>query len=310
MRRAAGTASPPRAVARSTFPVWGGQAVVVVADRSALDAAVSEVKRTVKAVDDACSSFREDSELALLNASAGEPVVVSSLLLTAVRVALRAAGETLGAVDPTVGQVLIAHGLLPEFSPRVRPRIERVPGYAVVKLDQVSSSIELPRGVRLDLGATAKALAADMAAAAAKSAGGCGVLVALCGDLAVAGDPPADGWQVRITDDHRHCDAPGQTVTIAGGGLATSSVTVRRGDDGVTHHVIDPATGRAAAGPWRTATVVAPSCVEANTVSTAAIVLGARAPAWLQAEQLPARLVGTDARARHVGGWPTEGDDL
>src|SRR5665811_2050370 len=84
----------------------------------------------------------------------------------------------------------------------------------------------------------------DVAAAAATSGGGCGVLVALCGDVAVAGDPPPDGWHIRVTDDHRHDDRPGQTVTIIDGGLATSSVTVRRGDDGITQHLIDPATGR------------------------------------------------------------------
>lgn len=310
MGGSAGAASPPRAVARSTFPVWGGQAAVLVADRSGLDRAVREVRRTVEAFDDACSSLREDSELSRVNASPGEPVIVSSLLLTAVGVALRAARETLGSVDPTVGQMLVAHGLLPGSSPRARPRIERVPGYAAVELDETSSTIKLPRGTRLDLGATAKALAADMGAVAAASAAGCSVLVALCGDIAAAGAPPADGWQIRVTDDHRRGDAPGQTVAITSGGLATSSVTVRRGADGVTHHLIDPATGLATAGPWRTATVIAPSCVEANTASTAAIVLGARAPAWLEAAQLPARLVGTDSTVRQVGGWPTEGDDL
>jgi thiamine biosynthesis lipoprotein len=310
MDESAGTASPPRAIARSTFPVWGGEGAVVVTDRSGLERADSAVKRTVEIFDVTCSSFREDSELALVNASAGEPVVVSSLLLTAVRVAMRAARETLGAVDPTVGQALIAHGVLPRLSSGTTPRIERVPGYAAVKVDDVSSSVEMPCGVRLDLGATAKALAADMAAAAAASAAGCGVLVALCGDVAVAGDPPAIGWHVRITDDHRHGDGPGQTVTITSGGLATSSVTVGRGDDGVTHHLIDPRTGLPAAGPWRTATVVAQSCAEANTASTAAIVLGPQAPAWLEARQLPARLVGTDSRVCQVGGWPTAGDDL
>ena len=100
----------------------------------------------------------------------------------------------------------------------------------------------------MDLGATGKALAADMAAAAAASATGCGVLVSLCGDVAVAGDPPPDGWQIRVTDDHRHGNAPGQTVTISDGGLATSSVTVRPAGDGVTHHLIDPTTGLPTAG--------------------------------------------------------------
>jgi thiamine biosynthesis lipoprotein len=307
---ATGIASSPRVVARTTFALWGGRASVTVADESALDAAVSAVRRTVQAFDDACSSFRADSELTLVNASAGEPIVVGGLLLTAVRAALRAARETGGAVDPTVGQVLIAHGLLPRLSPTARARIERAPGHLTVTLDEVASSVQAPRGVCLDLGATAKALAADMAAAGAAAAGRCGVLVALCGDIAVAGEPPAGGWRVRVTDDHRRDDGAGQTVTITEGGLATSSVTVRRADDGVTHHLIDPGTGLATAGPWRTATVAARTCLEANTASTAAIVLGAGAPGWLRARGLPARLAGVDANVRHLGGWPTEGDDL
>jgi thiamine biosynthesis lipoprotein len=310
MRQSSTATLSRRTGARREFALWGGEAAVVVADRSKLERADAAVRRTVETFDRACSSFRADSELALVNASAGEPIVVSSLLMTAVRVALQAARETRGAVDPTVGQALIAHGLLPRPTRGTTARIERVPGYAAVKLDEASSSLRVPRGVRLDLGATGKALAADMAAAEATSATGCGVLVSLCGDVAVAGDPPTDGWQIRVTDDHRHGDAPGQTVTITDGGVATSSVTVRRADDGVTHHLIDPTTGLPTAGPWRTATVAAGSCAEANTASTAAIVLGATAPSWLEARQLPSRLVGVDATVRYIGGWPSAGDDL
>ncbi|HEX5193933.1 MAG TPA: FAD:protein FMN transferase, partial [Solirubrobacteraceae bacterium] len=200
MSELGGVRSPTRT---ATFALWGGEATVVVADRSGLEGAVARVRRTVELFDATCSSFREDSELALLNACAGEPVVVSPLLLTAVRAALRAAAVTQGAVDPTVGQVLIAHGFTPGPAPGIAPRIERVPGYAAVRLDAVASSVELPRGVVLDLGATAKALAADMAAAAALAAAGCGVLVSLCGDVAVAGAAPAGGWRVRVVDDHR-----------------------------------------------------------------------------------------------------------
>jgi thiamine biosynthesis lipoprotein len=303
-------ASPSRAVARSAFAVWGGQAVVVVSDPCGLETAVACVRRTVAAFDVACSSFRADSELALLNASAGEPVVVSSLLLTALQAALRAARQTHGAVDPTVGHALIAHGFNPQL-PRVRtPRIERVSGYRAVKVDEVACSVELPRGVCLDLGATAKALAADMAAVAAASAAGCGVLVALCGDVAAAGASPAGGWKIRVTDDHRRDHGPGQTVTISDGGLASSSVTVRRGADVAAHHLIDPATGLPAAAHWRTASVAARSCLEANTASTAAIVLGLTAAAWLEDQYVPARLVGSDTAVRYIGGWPADGDDL
>jgi FAD:protein FMN transferase len=301
-------ATPPRSGACSAFALWGGNATVVVVDPRRLDAAVAQVRRTVTEFDRCCSSFRGDSELASLNAAAGEPVVVSSVLLTAVREAVRAGRETEGTVDPTVGDALIALGVNPQLRPGARPRVERVAGYRAVTIDEIASSILLPRGVCLDLGATAKALAADIAAGAAAAAAGCGVLVALCGDVATSGDPPTAGWRIRVSDDHRDEHGPGQTVTITGGGLATSSVTVRRAGDG--HHLIDPATGLPTGGPWRTASAVAGSCTEANTASTAAIVLGKTAPAWLAHRRVPARLVGVDASVRHLGGWPADGDDL
>jgi thiamine biosynthesis lipoprotein len=298
-------------VGTAEFPLWGGQATVAVCERGGLAAALAHVKRTVAAFDLACSSFREDSELALLNASPGESVVVSPLLFSAVREALLAARVTSGAVDPTVGQVLIAHGINPPMSDRPI-RIEAVPGYEVVKLDDASQTIRLPGGVRLDLGATAKALAADRCASAAHRAAGCGVLVGLCGDIAAGGSAPAGGWSIRVTDDHRKPDGPGQTVAIQRGGLATSSVTVRQATRAgeVSHHLIDPGTGRPALGPWRTVSVHADSCLEANTASTAAIVLGRDAPDWLQQHGLAARLVGHDGAVLRTPGWPTEGDDL
>jgi thiamine biosynthesis lipoprotein len=298
------------ALTRSEFPVWGGRGVVAVTEQAGLQAALAHVKRTVEAFDLACSSFREDSELALLNRSPGEDVVVSGLLFDAICEALRAARLTGGAVDPTVGQVLVAHRINPPLSNQP-VRIEPVPGYLVVRVDESARTVRLPAGVQLDLGATAKALAADMAATAATAAVGCGVLVSLCGDISVAGDPPADGWQIRVTDDHRHDDAPGQTVAIQAGGLATSSVTVRRTGEqpGAAHHLMDPGTGRPVDGPWRTASVTAGSCVDANAASTAAIVLGAKAPDWLAGNRLPARLVAHDGTVTHVAGWPAEGEE-
>lgn len=304
-------AAGPETLGRAEFPLWGGQAVVSVTERSGLDAALEQVKRTVAAFDLSCSNFREDSELAQLNQSAGEEVVVSKLLFDAVSEALRGARVTGGAVDPTVGQVLVAHRINPPLSDQP-VRIAPVPGYTVVELDRTRNTIKLPAGVQLDLGATAKAVAADMAADAACAAAGCGVLVGLCGDIAVAGPPPAGGWGVRVTDDHRHGDAPGQTVAIEGGGLATSSVTVRRIGTGAESlsHLINPGTGHPVDGPWRTVSVTATSCVDANIGSTAAIVLGADAEDWLEVNGLPARLVAHDGTVRHVAGWPEEGDDL
>jgi thiamine biosynthesis lipoprotein len=89
--------------------------------------------------------------------------------------------------------------------------------------------------------------------------------------------------------------------------MATSGVTVRRwhGADGIErHHLVDPTTGAPVEGPWRTVTVVADTCVAANAASTAAIVKGDDALAWLARQARPVRLVSMDGQVVRIGGWP------
>jgi thiamine biosynthesis lipoprotein len=74
----------------------------------------------------------------------------------------------------------------------------------------------------------------------------------------------------------------------------------------VLHHILDPRTGLPAASPWRTVSVAAATCVDANTASTAAIIKGAGAAAWLADRSLPARLVTTSGAVHTVAGWPAE----
>ncbi len=303
-----------------SFPALGSVAVLAVSDAARLERAREAVDRTVQEFDLACSRFRDDSELTALNASAGETVTVGPLLLDAVAEALRAARLTEGDVDPTVGASLVALGYDRDFdelaTPEARARtikIVPVPGWRSVQVDSSAGTIRVPRGVMLDLGATAKALAADRAAAAAHELAGCGVLVSLGGDISIAGPVPEAGWRVRVTDDHRSgVDAPGQWITLRSGGLATSSTTVRRWQTAgrTAHHLVNPATGRPVATAWRTVSVCAANCLDANIATTAAIVRGERAVAWLESLELPSRLVGVDGGVRHLAGWPSEGDDL
>jgi FAD:protein FMN transferase len=305
---------------RAVFDALGSTAVVAVTDPARLETARAAVEEVVDEFDRACSRFREDSELCHLNGAAGDPVPVSPLLLDAVGAAIRAAQMTDGAVSPTVGEALVALGYDRDFTAvgvgapaSVPVRIAPVPAWQTVQLDREAQVIRMGRGVKLDLGATAKALAADRAAAAALQATGCGVLVSLGGDLSISGPAPSEGWQIRVTDDHRSDPtAPGQTITLREGGLATSSTTVRRWrtGSGEVHHLVDPATGNSARSCWRTVSVTAASCLDANTASTAAIIRGASALAWLQGLGLPSRLVDNDGRVRHVAGWPAEGDEL
>jgi thiamine biosynthesis lipoprotein len=315
-----------------TFPVWGSDAIVAVPDEACLEPAREAVVTVIEEFDRACSRFRNDSELVALNGAGGRPVLVSRLLIDSVEAAIRAASLTGGDVDPTLGEALIALGYDRDFAsvsadatsgssvhgssePRSRPAptIAKVPGWHAIKVDREARTIQLPRGVSIDLGATAKAMAADRAAASASLRAGCGVLVGLGGDIALAGSAPERGWTVRVTDDHRAgVDAPGQWITLWSGGLATSSTTVRswRAGGELVHHVLDPATGRPVTDTWRTASVAAGSCLDANIASTAAIVRGQRAVPWLDSLGLPTRLVARSGASVHLAGWPADGDEL
>jgi FAD:protein FMN transferase len=303
-----------------SFQALGSTAFVAVTASARLEAAVASVRRIVAEIDIACSRFRPDSELSRVNAAAGRAEHAGPLLREAVTAALRAAQLTDGDVDPTVGEALIALGYDRDFAQldagAAPPRslsVASVPGWRTVAIDSERSTIRVPRGVSLDLGATAKALAADRAAADACERSGCGVLVGLGGDFAMAGAAPEAGWRIRVTDDHRAGpEAPGQWIALHSGGLATSSTTVRRwrsGEDTV-HHLVDPATGAPADGAWRTVSVTAATCLDANIASTAAIVRGVRAIEWLTTLGLPSRLVGVDGGVLHLAGWPEDGDDL
>jgi thiamine biosynthesis lipoprotein len=240
-------------------------------------------------------------------------VRTSDSFLNAVEVALRAARVTDGDVDPTVGPAMRAIGYdrdfdaLPPEGARTAVATPAV-GWRGIDVDRDASTVSLAAGVGLDLGATAKALAADRTAARIERALGCGVMVNLGGDIAVAGRPPVGGWRVRVCDDHRGGAERGQTVSITGGGLATSTTTVRswRAGGRPRHHIVDPRTGDSAHVVWRTASVAAASCVDANVASTAAIVRGERAPRWLAALGLPSRLVGLGGEVVRLGGWPEE----
>jgi FAD:protein FMN transferase len=283
-------------------------------------AARAAAEREIAALDRAASRFRSDSELSRVNRANGQRTPVSNLLLDALRLAVRAAAVTDGTVDPTLGGRLVALGYdrdWGELSPvgpdepfgsaRSWPPERLHDSWRSIEISDHPPAVRIPAGMQLDLGATAKALAADRAARAAHLAGGADVLLALGGDIATCGQAPAGGWRVRVTDDHRDTDDhAGQTITITTGGLATSSLMARRWSHRgrAVHHVLDPASGQPVDPVWRTVSVAAATCAEANIASTAALVLGARATAWLADRGLPARLVTVEGDVKTQGGWP------
>ena len=304
------------AITEDSFGVWGTTAVLLVTSPLAAVPARRLAEHVLADVDLACSRFRPDSELTRLNEAGGEPMMISATFADLLSAALRAARLTGGDVDPTCGQALAGLGYDRDFAelraggatpPQLAGPAGAVPGWRRVRLDNGARRVRLEQGAQLDLGATAKAWAADTCAEQIARRTGCGVLVSLGGDVAVAGTPPPEGWRIRVADDHAAPpDAPGQTVTITSGGLATSSTTVRAWTVAgrPVHHIIDPATGEPASSCWRTVSVAAGTCTDANIASTAAIIRSAAAPAWLRDMGLPARLVRHDGTVETTAGWP------
>ncbi|HET7420653.1 MAG TPA: FAD:protein FMN transferase [Candidatus Dormibacteraeota bacterium] len=272
----------------------------------AMSIAVAEVRR----IDEACSRFKPESELSRLNRAAGTTVKVSPVLQEALLAALLAADMTDGLVDPTVGRRVeeigytVTFGQMALDGPALELRTRNVTGWRAVELDLAARTVRIPAGTLLDLGASGKAWAADRAATAAARALGAGVLVECGGDVAVSGRAPAGGWPVRVASETGAPD--GQDVVLSDGGLATSGTTSRRWRRGSieVHDIIDPATGLPAHTPWAMVSVAAASCLEANAASTAALILGDEAPAWLDRLGLPARLVRVGGGGvEYTGGW-------
>jgi thiamine biosynthesis lipoprotein len=169
--------------------------------------------------------------------------------------------------------------------------------------------VAVPDDVHVDLGSSAKAFAADRAARRISATLGCGVMVNLGGDVALAGHAPPDGWAIGIgTHSSTPSDDVDQVLAVFAGGIATSGTTGRTWihNGRLMHHIVDPGTGEPAEPVWTLVSALAPTCVEANAWSTAAVVWGEDAPGNLAAHAVSARLVRPDGRVLTVGGWPTD----
>lgn len=299
-----------RTVAR--WRVWSTTASVVVTEPDTLAIARELVESEVAAVGAACSRFRPDSELARAE-QAGRPVTVSPLLAELVDTALEAARRSDGDVDPTLGADLARLGYDRDIAqvepdgPAVGFTARRAISWQDVSL--AGRTLTVPPGVRLDLGATAKALTADRCARIVTERLGTGVLVELGGDIATAGDAPTGGWTILVQD--RPTDEPATVRVTAGTAMATSSTASRSWRRGgrLLHHVLDPRTGMPSARVWRSVSVAADSCAIANTHSTAALVRGTDALTALGAAGVAARLVDADGRVHVLGGWPSPGGE-
>ena len=239
------------------WPVWTTTARLVVTDKSVLVDAAALVFEQLARVDAAASRFHAGSEVSRLARGTGAPKAVSPLLAELLGVALAAAAATEGAVDPTLGRPLRDPGYpdradarqsdaSPEPVAADRPRraVRRRTSWTDVRLD--GRLVTMPAGTLLDLGATAKAYAADLCAAPVADQFGCGALVSLGGDSGPPAPPRTGAGRCSCRTARRagqSCPAGRRRRRSRRRPPCTGRW--RQGDRAL-HHVLDPATCRPA----------------------------------------------------------------
>ena len=169
------------------------------------DAAQQILSAELEAIDLACSRFRQDSELSALNRAGGAKVTCSPLFATALQVALRAAELTAGDVDPTCGHSLIRLGydrdfdeLAAQTAPPLTSRPVPAGDWRRVQFDALDAADRI--GTRpASCSTLARPRRHSPPIWPPPDSGqrlGCGVLVNLGGDIAIAGPPPERGLEV------------------------------------------------------------------------------------------------------------------
>jgi thiamine biosynthesis lipoprotein len=244
--------------------------------------------------------------------------------VAAVDAAVAAAEETHGLVDPTLGLSLQALGYDRDFDQVVAhqagltataiPIPAVVDAWNAIEMDP-AGRIKVPFGVALDLGATGKAFASDLIATTIATELGVDCLVCLGGDIRIGQSEPdetEDEAREWLIDVHEDADEPAlETVTLWRGAMATSSTIGRKWTRAgqAMHHVLDPRTGQPIPQIWRTISVAADTCADANMATTMSLILGAAAPEWLTERAFPARLTALDGSVTYLPGWPEHPTD-
>jgi len=283
------------------------------------------VEQELAAFDLAFSNWREDSEIARVNAHAStEAIEVSDRFADTLRLALRIAAATDGAFDPTLKPLSDVYraakkdpgaGLAPAA---VAAACERV-DYRLVAVE--GRQLRKARAdVQLDLDGIVAGAAADAIAARLRDAGVRSFYLQITGEVFCSGRKP-DGqpWRIGVVDpSSREGDqAAVVAVPLRDAALCSSgdyrNATVVDGE--VVHHVFDPRTGANPEHRVVSASVLATSCAVADALGTAIMVLGADATkdAWLGIQRLGATgalllLPGDNDTWKKVEiEWPSEG---
>jgi len=301
--------------AQLQFRVMGTTAHVLVeaGTAEAAQAGAARARTRLQELEQRWSRFVDRSDVSILNAAGGAPVIVHPDTRLLVERAVEGWSRTGGRFDPTVLDAVVALGYDRDFdaidreSPRPVTTTVPAPGCAGIVVDRVVGAVRLPRGVHFDPGGIGKGLAADLVAEELMRAGAHGVLVNVGGDLRVEGDAPGgNGWVIDL--EHPIARESIGHLRLAGGALASTWRTKRAwGAEGAPrHHLVDPATGASAYSGLAGTAVLAARAWWAEVLAKAAFVEGpVGGRAVLEQHHVTGYLIDDDGDVLDVGAVAT-----
>jgi thiamine biosynthesis lipoprotein len=249
-------------------------------DRAAGEAAIEAVLAEMRRIDSAMSTYKPDSEVSRVNATAGKgPVPVSTELFALIQTAEGYSKLSHGVFDISYASV----GYLYDYRAHVRPADAAIDAalpsidYRQLLLDPVKHTIAFGKpGMRIDLGGIGKGYAVDRGIAILQQRGIAHALVNAGGDTRVIGDRLGKPWVIGI----RHPDRRDEVVLripLEDAAFSTSGDYERYFDEGGVRydHIIDPQTGRSPHGV-RSVTVIASTATRTDGLTKSVFIMGAQ----------------------------------
>jgi thiamine biosynthesis lipoprotein len=256
--------------------------------KDVIDAGFAEIKKLELLL----NYFSVDSEITEINNAAGiKPIKVSDETLEIMNKTREISQATTGAFDPTIAPVVKEWKFSKDKSTSSVPsktvveKALRLVDFRKITIDKDASEVFLQeKGMELDLGGIAKGYAADKAVDTIRAKGIKAALVAIAGDIRGFGlNPSGQGWKVGIQNPRPSSESEKPWEDIFAVLHLKDKAISTSGDyqrffikDGKRyHHILDPETGFSADSGLISVSVIAPVGYLADSLSTAAFVLGA-----------------------------------
>ncbi len=278
---------------RFPFRAMGGEMIAIMeGDQDLPPSIMDEIPGWFEEWEQTLSRFRLNSELSLLNQTFDQPIEVSDTFWDVFQYALSAETITNGLITPTVLDAMLEAGYDQNFdtlpcyqSQHGLQVLSAVNPLSMVTWNEKSKTICLPQGVRLDFGGVAKGWAAHQTVERLKDHGA--VLMNAAGDIAVSGPRANDeAWQIGVKNPFEP-ESDFEVLKVKRCGVATSGRDRRHWSQNgqQRHHIIDPHTGQPAQTDVMTATIVAPTVMEAEAAAKAVLILGGgEGIKWIEAD--------------------------